>query len=74
MGLRRSFTIRSLLLVLATGFFGGGDAMAPGQEALALDCPAGWQVRGLNCCRVRGGQVQCQRNVRLPDALVPLSQ
>ena len=29
-------------------------------------------MRGLNCCRVRGGRVQCQRNVRLPDALAPL--
>ncbi len=65
---------RSLLaLLLAVPLWAlPSGAPAPGSQAWALNCPAGWQVRGLNCCRVRGGQVQCQRNVGLPDALAPL--
>lgn len=41
-------------------------------EAQALRCPAGWNVRGINCCRIVGGQVRCSRNPNLPSAMAPL--
>lgn len=41
-------------------------------EAQALRCPAGWNVRGINCCRIVGGQVRCSRNPTLPSAMAPL--
>ena len=69
--IRELAALLSIALLLSVVQVDAGGP-APGRAALALDCPAGWQVRGLNCCRVRGGQVQCQRNVRLPDALAPL--
>lgn len=44
----------------------------PAMEAQALRCPPGWNVRGINCCRVAGGRVHCARNPALPSALAPL--
>lgn len=46
--------------------------LVPAAEVQALDCPAGWRVRGINCCRVAGGRVQCARNPFLPNTLAPL--
>lgn len=56
-----------LLVLLPTG-----NGPNPGSEAFALRCPTGWNIRGINCCRTRGGQTVCQRNPFLPDALAPL--
>ena len=61
--------VATALVVL---FAPGGDGPAPGNPAFALRCPAGWNVRGINCCRVRGGQPVCQRNPLLPNAIAPL--
>ncbi len=58
----------ALMVLLAPG----GEDPAPGSPAFGLRCPAGWNVRGINCCRVRGGQPVCQRNPFLPNALAPL--
>lgn|GEM_PF-2401165 len=38
----------------------------------ALDCPPGWRVRGINCCRVAAGRVHCARNPFLPNSMAPL--
>lgn len=53
------------LAVLCIVLFDIGDAHG-------MRCPSGYQVRGINCCRVARGTVTCARNPRLPDALAPL--
>ena len=60
----------SVLVVIVTALL--PETVRGPAPAYALSCPAGYLVRGLNCCRVRGGRVACQRNPQLPDALAPV--
>ena len=61
-----------LLAVLMSGLVAFLAVWLVAAEAQALRCPAGWTVRGINCCRVAGGQVRCARNPTLPTAMAPL--
>ncbi len=59
----RTFVIGVLLLLMVP--------VLRVEPAGALSCPSGYSVRGINCCRVAGGEVRCRQNPRLPSAMAP---